>query len=97
MAGRVSPIMGYDPETGLILRFGGAMLVDGEQVYTDTTALYDHAENRWTVLQLDLAPTPRVRAGFAYDTIRKRFVLFGGVRDQFSNRYDIQRRNVGDS
>jgi len=88
MAGRVSPIMGYDPETGLILRFGGAMLVDGEQVYTDTTALYDHAENQWTVLQLDLAPPPRVRAGFAYDTHRKRFVLFGGVRDQFSYRYD---------
>lgn len=88
LAGRVSPVMGYDPLTGLILRFGGALLVDGEQVYTDTTALYDYAENRWTVLQPNPVPAPRVRAGFAYDTRGQRFVLFGGVRDQFSRRYD---------
>jgi hypothetical protein len=84
----VSPIMGHDPETGLVVRFGGAYDAEGERRYTDETALYDAARNRWTVLRPEPAPSARVRAGFAYDTKRRRFVLFGGVRDQFSERFD---------
>lgn len=44
--------------------------------------------NRFTVLAPPERPSARVRAGFAYDSRRKLFVLFGGVQDQFSQRHD---------
>lgn len=82
----ISPIMGYDPVTAEIVRFGGAYQDQGRRLYTDQTALFDARANRWTVLRPPTAPGARVRSAFAYDTRRRRFVLFGGVRDQFSER-----------
>jgi hypothetical protein len=87
ISGRVSPIMGYDPESELILRFGGAKVVDGDRIYTDSTVLYDFDQNLWTIIKPEPRPAPRVRAGFAYDSKQRQFVLAGGVRDQFSIRY----------
>lgn len=84
--GRISPMTGFDPATQQIVSFGGARQHDGQRVYVGDTALYDVAKNRWTVLAPKVAPSPRVRSGFAYDSRRGRFVLFGGVRDQFSTR-----------
>jgi hypothetical protein len=96
LAGRVSPIAGYDPESGLVLLFGGAVVSRGERIYTDTTALYDYEHNRWTVLRPTLAPPPRVRGALAYDGRRQRFLMFGGVRDQYSKRYgDLFAFDVG--
>lgn len=84
----ISPIMGVDPASGAVVRFGGAYQDGDRRRYTDQTALYDPSANRWTVLGPGSAPGARVRSGFAYDTRRSRFVLFGGVRDQFSERFD---------
>jgi hypothetical protein len=83
---RISPMMGFDPGSEQILSFGGARQQDGKRVYLGDTSLYDAARNQWTVLEPKVAPSPRVRSGFAYDNRRARFVLFGGVRDQFSTR-----------
>jgi hypothetical protein len=84
--GRISPMTGFDPGTQQIVSFGGARQHDGKRVYLGDTALYDAARNQWTVLAPKRAPSPRVRSGFAYDSRRGRFVLFGGVQDQFSTR-----------
>jgi hypothetical protein len=84
----ISPVMGYDPVSGAVVRFGGAYQAGGRRHYTDQTVLFDAGANRWTVLRPAAAPGARVRSGFAYDTRRRRFVLFGGVRDQFSDRFD---------
>jgi hypothetical protein len=56
------------------------------EVFLDTTALYDLASNRITVLAPPVRPPARVRGAFARDSRRGRFVLFGGVRDQYSTR-----------
>ncbi len=78
-------MVGYDPEREHVLIFGGGLGL-GEQSYQDITAIFDPKENSYTVLEPDTAPDPRVRSGFAYDTKRKHFVLFGGVLGQFSER-----------
>jgi hypothetical protein len=84
--GRISPMTGFDPATQQVVSFGGARQHDGKRVYLGDTSLYDAERNQWTVLAPKVAPSPRVRSGFAYDSRRGRFVLFGGVRDQFSTR-----------
>lgn len=82
-----SPMVGYDPASGLIVYFGGGTGAN-ELVYSDKTALFDPERNRFTVLDTDAAPSPRVRSGFAYDSKRGYFVLFGGVQDHASQRND---------
>ncbi|MEW6072759.1 MAG: kelch repeat-containing protein [Planctomycetota bacterium] len=84
-------ITGYDPGRDQLVLFGGEKRVgeDGDRVrwaFSDTTAIFDLATNTLTVLDLDRAPSPRVRAGFAHDPRRDRFVLFGGVQDEQSER-----------
>lgn len=74
-----------EPGTGRVYLFGG---VRGEDHYLDRTAYYDLEANRVTVLNPRVRPAARVRAAVAYDPLRKRFVLFGGVRDQRSRRFD---------
>jgi hypothetical protein len=82
-----SPMCALDPTTGLVLVFGGAH-GPAQDVFSDTTALYDVQTNSYTVLDTPTRPAARVRAAFAYDPARKYFVMFGGVRGQFSQRYD---------
>jgi len=84
-----SPIAGYDPVSEDILIFGGAVMQpDKSKVYHDRTARYDYDTNTLTELRFDEQPSPRVRSGFAYDSRRARFVLFGGVKDQYSQRME---------
>jgi hypothetical protein len=82
-----SHMCGLDPATGLVVVFGGA---HGPQslTFSDETALYDVLTNTFTVLAPPVHPTERVRSGFAHDSRRGRFVLFGGVKDQYSLRHD---------
>ncbi len=81
-----SQIAGYDPETGSIVLFGGGRRVGDQWVFERTTVHCDVERRTFTVLDLPESPSPRVRSGFAYDTRRKRFVLYGGVQDQWSRR-----------
>ena len=83
-----SPMVAYDPATEKILFFGGATGHKETKRFWNETAIYDPDENRFTVLDLDLKPEPRVRAGFAHDSKRGHFVMFGGVLDQWSDRFD---------
>jgi hypothetical protein len=78
-----SPIGGYDPDTGWIVLFGGW---DGKETFLDTTLHYDVAGRRAVALDLPGSPSPRVRSAFARDSRRGRFVLYGGVQDQYSRR-----------
>ncbi len=83
-----SPMTGWDPASDQVLFFGGARVVGTDRIYVDTTVLYDVAANRHVVLDPPVRPSPRVRSGFAYDGNHGRFVLAGGVQDQFSERED---------
>lgn len=81
----------YDPASGGVVLFGGeGWKKDKESASTffDRTLLYEPSAERMIVLDLEEHPSPRVRPGFAYDSRRARIVLFGGVRDQFSQRMD---------
>jgi hypothetical protein len=82
-----STIAGVDPRTGLVLLFGGGRQTEeGGEEFSDSTALFDVQANRYTVLAPKQAPSPRVRAAMAWDVRHERFVLFGGVQDQYSER-----------
>ncbi len=83
-----SPMTGFDPGTGQIVVFGGVVWSDGEPRFQDVTAHWDFEAGVIVVKDVGESPTPRVRSAFAYDAKRGRFVLFGGVRDQFSERHD---------
>jgi hypothetical protein len=76
-----------DPTTGLVVLYGGSY-GNPPTVFTDTTVLYDVDTNTYTVLAPPVRPPARVRGGFARDARSGRFVLFGGVQDQYSQRKD---------
>lgn len=78
----------FDPGSGAVLLFGGEFGGDGGLEYRDTTALYDLASNAFTVLDPPLRPPARARTALARDPESGLFVLFGGVRDQNSQRFD---------
>ncbi len=80
-----STMTGVDPRTGTIVLFGGEHSGAAER-FSEATALYDLDSNRVTLLSPSSSPSPRVRSGFAWDSRGERFVLFGGVQDQRSQR-----------
>ncbi|HEX6885008.1 MAG TPA: kelch repeat-containing protein [Planctomycetota bacterium] len=77
----------YDPSSDGVLLFGGQYW-QPEISFSDVTLRYEPERNLFVLLDAPEAPAPRVRPGFALDTRRERFVLFGGVLDQFSQRMD---------
>lgn len=83
-----SMIGGYDPRNGLILLFGGVRDHTDDSQYLDDTYLYDFDSNRMTLLDRSGPPSPRVRGGLEWDPRHERFVLFGGVLSQRSERKD---------
>jgi Concanavalin A-like lectin/glucanases superfamily/Galactose oxidase, central domain len=78
---------GVDPESGAVLLFGGQHARPADS-FSGDTLLYEPERGRFVRLEPPEAPSPRVRPGFALDTRRRRFVLFGGVLGQFSQRMD---------
>jgi hypothetical protein len=76
-----------DPRTGLIWLFGGSRKVGDERVFGDECAFFDLETN--TLAFVDVPqPSARVRGAFAWDPRLARFVLFGGVLEQGSVRFD---------
>lgn len=82
----------YDPDTDLVLRFGGFRgrgVVDGD-ARTERTAevfVYGHDLGVWVLRDpVTPAPSPRVRGAVAYDTRRDRSVLFGGITGGLDER-----------
>jgi galactose oxidase-like protein len=82
-----SAMCALDPVGGQVVLFGGHS-GPSSTIFHDTTALYDVGANRFTVLDPPQHPSARVRSAFAYDVGNARFVLFGGVQDQRSQRHD---------
>jgi len=82
-----SPMVGYDPEDQTILYFGGGQGAENQRVYSDETLRFDPKTNRFTRITTPDAPAPRVRSGFAYDSKRAYFVLYGGVLAHDSERF----------
>jgi len=85
----------YDPVSDGVVLFGGQhWQAGGEGAFCDRTLLYEPGSNQMPgsnhmiLLDLPESPSARVRPGFAYDSRRARIVLFGGVRDQLSQRMD---------
>ena len=86
-----SMIGGYAPTTDEIVLFGGCRDPQDDTQFVDDTYVLDMNANRMTLLAPSAdgeRPSPRVRSGFGWDSKRSRFVLFGGVRSQRSERMD---------
>ncbi len=81
-----SPTCGLVPGTGELLLFGGTQVGASGTEFFDHTYLYDLRANTLTLLDCPEAPSPRVRPGFAWDSRRGYFVLFGGVQEEDSER-----------
>jgi hypothetical protein len=81
-----SVMTGYDPRSRRVVLFGGEKHADGRLQYFDKTYLYDFGAHTFDEVVTERAPSPRTRSAFAYDGKRGRFVLFGGVQDQYSER-----------
>ena len=83
------PMGAVDPRTGLIWLFGGSRHNDGEEqeIFSDECAVLDLASAKVTYVGSP-RPAARVRGAFAFDPLRERFVLFGGVLAQKSQRFD---------
>lgn len=73
---RRNPAMAFDTYRGRVIMFGGG------RTYQSTPALGDTFQwdgNSWTTIPTVQAPNARHSAVMAYDSDRKRVVLFGGV------------------
>jgi hypothetical protein len=83
------PMGAIDPRTGLIWLFGGSYRSEGGagELFTDECAVFDLATDKVTFVD-GPRPAARVRGAFAWDPRRERFVLFGGVLGQTSQRFD---------
>ena len=77
---REGAAMAYDPATGRVVLFGGAIDNDGEicvvEQYGDTWT-YDGVT--WTELTLPKSPTPRAYTSMAFDPATGAMVLSGGL------------------
>ena len=80
---RGSMMSGYDPITDTVVLFGGSK---PRPTFFADTFLYDPRNNAIRRVASADGPSPRVRSAFAYDASRGYFVLFGGVRGEYSQR-----------
>lgn len=85
-----SHVCGLDPKTGKLLVFGGERMKPERRITNDTYS-YDLETNTMVRLECPDAPAPRTRPGFAYDSKRGYFVLFGGSVDQATRLGDLWR------
>lgn len=80
----------YDSKSGKMVVFGGT---DAKSLFNDTW-IYDPASNSWKNASPPKSPSPRERAGMAYDSESGRVVLFGGWTGKgYTNEtwmYDVQ-------
>lgn len=82
------PIAALDPRTNLIWLFGGAFKDENQvEEFSDSFASFD-LDTRVVTYHEGPRPSARVRGAFAWDPAQEHFVLFGGVREQKSQRFD---------
>jgi hypothetical protein len=83
--------MGYDPDVGLILAFGGR---DAGLMTSSGTWSYEYGRDTWTAITPSYSPSPRMGSAWAYDARSARFILFGG-RGTFFDFTDTWAFDVG--
>ncbi|MEX1024048.1 MAG: hypothetical protein WD226_03130 [Planctomycetota bacterium] len=76
----------HDPVRRRVLLFGGQVLGE-DDVYHSELLAFEYETGTLRALGTE-GPAPRVRSAFAHDSLRDRFVLFGGVHGQWSERFD---------
>ena len=69
---REYPAMAFDPDCCQTILFGGQ---DATPHFDDTWS-WDGMS--WTDISPTISPSPRFGSGMSYDSLRRRFVLFGG-------------------
>ena len=77
---RAATTMVYDPDSERMVLFGGFAV--GHSIVSNQTWAYSYANNTWTDLGPDNAPSERASYGMAYDSKRHLMVLFGGFTEQ---------------
>jgi len=75
-----------DPIRNRVIFYGGQVRREEEPYHSELLA-YEWETRTLRVLSRE-GPEARVRPGFAYDSLRDQFVMFGGVRGQFGQRFD---------
>lgn len=91
---QVQAMTWYDPDTELVLRFGGFDITppEGERTKplmdrTNSMMIYSAKHAAWVLRNTpQIAPSPRVRGAVAYDTKRHHSVLFGGITGGLDSR-----------
>ncbi|MFW9890759.1 MAG: Kelch repeat-containing protein [Candidatus Thorarchaeota archaeon] len=76
--------MAYDNESDLVIIFGGWNNTPTTASKTDVLT-YDYNIDTYTQKSPSTTPDGRAEPGFAYDSMRDRMVLFGGMRDINTN------------
>jgi hypothetical protein len=84
--GSVSSV--YEPDSRRIFLFGGQRGTPAEGAFVDDCAWYELEKNRYVRFEPASRPAARVRAAMAHDPRSGCLLLYGGVRDQDSVRFD---------
>lgn len=86
----------FDPMTGMIYMFGGdtgpTVNCIPQPSFSDETWAYDARCDRWSRVTAETHPSARSRSASAFDTRRRRLVMFGGrYRAGTSGNYTLLR------
>lgn len=73
---RFAPVLGFDPQRGVSVLFGGASDFFGGDPLDDTWT-FDGAT--WSPREVAIRPPARFASAMAFDPLRQRLVLFGGA------------------
>jgi hypothetical protein len=97
---RSQPAMVYQKSTGKILLFGGGRSdPNASDGATMTKSLgdtweFDPTSSTWTALSPASAPSPRHDMGAAWDSVRQRVVIFGGMQTEIANASGVPKQDT---
>jgi len=70
----------WDPLHNIVIVFGGETVKDNNTVHGGETWIYDPTLDKWTVLNMEIQPSPRnwLQAAHVWDALNNQMILFGG-------------------
>jgi hypothetical protein len=83
-SGRIGAVGGFDPASGALYAFGGVNLDDSDELWKLTLG----ATPAWSLVGATNSPGERAFAVGGFDPVSDRFVIFGGLRIQYSDEGD---------
>lgn len=86
---RSAMMLTYDSDRALSVLFGGGS-VNGATLFNDT---WEWDGSTWRSVTTAAAPLPRFRGGLAYDTVRRRCLLYGGFRPFRNDTWSFEGGN----